>query len=180
MTPAVGISLVSREAIERRIAEMGRQISIDYASRSLTVIGILNGSFVFVADLIRQIDAAIPLEVDFISISSYRDGVTPSAARIVKDLELPIAGKDVLIAEDVLDTGATLRTVHALLANRGARTIRVAALLEKPDRRRQYGRRLDYVGFQIPDQFVIGYGLDYAQRYRNLQDVHVLDREGKQ
>jgi hypoxanthine phosphoribosyltransferase len=180
MTPAVGIALVSREAIDRRIAEMGRQISMDYANRSLTVIGILNGSFMFVADLIRQIDPAISLEVDFISVSSYGSGVTPAPSTITRDLDQPVEGKDVLIAEDVLDTGATLRCVHALLAGRGARTIRVAALLEKPGRRRHYDHQVDYVGFQIPDRFVIGYGLDYAQRYRNLQSVHVLDGVSEQ
>lgn len=154
---------------------MGREISLDYMDRALTVVGILNGSFVFVSDLIRRIDPAIPLEVDFMAISSYRDGVTPSAARIIKDLDSPIAGKDVLIAEDILDSGATLRWVSALLAARGARSIRVAALLEKANPGRQYDGRLDYVGFQIANDFVIGYGLDYAQRYRNLENIHVLD-----
>jgi hypoxanthine phosphoribosyltransferase len=172
------MALVSREAIDRRIAELGRQISIDYANRGLTVIGILNGSFVFVADLIRQIDPTLPVEVDFIAISSYGEGTTPSAARIVKDLDRPVGGKDVLIVEDILDSGATLRGVHALLSGRGARTIRVAALLEKPGRQSRFGPGLDYVGFQIPDTFVIGYGLDYAQRYRNLPGVHALDGVG--
>ena len=175
MKPAVGAILVSQEAIQKRIGELGNAISADYYGKTLTLMGVLKGSFVFVADLARQIDVKIPLEVDFMAVSSYGDSTSSSGTiRVDKDAEVEITGRDVVIVEDIVDTGLTLMHVHNILASRGANSIRVATLLEKPGRHKFAGK-LDYVGFQIPDRFVVGYGLDYAQRYRNLPDVRVLD-----
>jgi len=175
MKTAVGTVLYSHEDIQRRIAELGKEISSDYAGRELTVIGILKGSFVFVADLIRQINSEIPIEVDFMSVSSYGDSTCSSGTiRVEKDTELQIAGRDIIIVEDIVDTGLTLRHVYNILSERGAKTLRVATLLEKPGQC-QHPRRLDYVGFQIANHFVVGYGLDHAQRYRNLREIRILD-----
>jgi hypoxanthine phosphoribosyltransferase len=143
----------------------------------LTVVGILKGSFIFIADLIRQIDAAIPLEVEFMTVSSYGDGTQSSGQlHISKDLETPLQGKDVLLVEDIIDTGLTATGVRDLLAFRGARTLRVAALIEKASARK-HSLTLDYVGFRIPDRFVVGYGLDHAQHYRNLKEIRSLDAD---
>jgi hypoxanthine phosphoribosyltransferase len=175
MNAAATSVLLSNAQIQARVAEMGREISRDYASRELTVIGILKGSFIFVSDLVRQIDPAIPMEVDFISASSYGDGTTSSGeVRIGYDLRLPIEGKELLLVEDIVDSGRTLTHVMEMLSDRGARSIRIAALLEKPDSRKFSGD-LHYVGFRIPSRFVVGYGLDYAERYRNLAEIRVLD-----
>jgi hypoxanthine phosphoribosyltransferase len=175
MNAVQGSVLISREDIERRVAEIGRQISADYAGRSITVIAILKGSFVFMADLMRQIASEIPLEIDFISVSSYGDATTSSGTiHIEKDVGIPIAGRDVIIVEDIVDTGLTLLHVYNILSGRGARSLRVAALLEKAGASK-YDRPLDYVGFKIPNKFVVGYGLDFAQRFRNLPDIRVLD-----
>jgi hypoxanthine phosphoribosyltransferase len=175
MKAAAGTVLYSHQDIQRRIAELGKQISSDYAGRELTVIGILKGSFVFVADLVRQINSEIPVEVDFMSVSSYGDSTSSSGTiRVEKDAEVEIAGRDIIIVEDIVDTGLTLRHVYNILSERGANTLRVATLLEKPGQR-QYPRQLEYVGFQIPNHFVVGYGLDYAQRYRNLPEIRILD-----
>ena len=175
MKTAVGAVLVSHQDIQKRIGELGTQISSDYAGRTLTVIGILKGSFVFVADLVRQISPDIPVEVDFMAVSSYGDATASSGTvSIEKDAEVAIDGRDIIIVEDIVDTGLTLFHVHNILSQRGARSLRVVTLLEKPGRRK-YARQLDYVGFQIPDRFVVGYGLDHAQRYRNLPDIRILD-----
>jgi hypoxanthine phosphoribosyltransferase len=175
MRVADGSILLTRQQIEDRIAGLGLQISSDYQGRSLAVIGILKGSFIFVADLIRQIHPAIPVEVDFIGVSSYGESTSSSGnIQITKDIDIPVEGKDVIIVEDIVDTGLTLTHVHRIVAERGARSIRVAALLEKPESR-EYEGVVDYVGFQIPSRFVVGYGLDHAQRYRNLSEIRVLD-----
>jgi hypoxanthine phosphoribosyltransferase len=167
--------LISEDQIRRRIAEIGQQISKDYAGRTVTFVGILKGSFVFLADMIRAVSIEIPVEVDFMSVSSYGDATTTSGTiHIEKDLAVPIEGKDVIIVEDIVDTGLTLLHVYNILSARGARSLRVAALLEKPGNSR-YDRPLDYIGFQIPNQFVVGFGLDYAQKFRNLSDIRVLN-----
>ena len=154
---------------------MGREISRDYMGRNVTIVGILKGSFVFLADLIREIRSDVTVEVDFMSVSSYGDGTTSSGTvRIEKDVEVTISGKDVIIVEDIVDSGLTLANVYDIFSGRGATSIRVATLLHKPGNSK-YNRKLDYVGFKIPDRFVIGYGLDYAQRYRNLPDIRVLN-----
>jgi hypoxanthine phosphoribosyltransferase len=175
MKAAQGIVLLSRDNIHSRIAELGREISRDYAGRAVTIIGILKGSFVFMADLVRQIHSDIPVEVDFMAVSSYGDHTTSSGTvHIEKDLEVAVQDKDVIIVEDIVDTGLTLLNVYNIVSGRGAASVRVATLLHKPGNSK-YIRPLDYVGFEIPNRFVIGYGLDYAQRYRNLPDIRVLD-----
>ena len=175
MKTAAGTVLITQGEIERRIAEIGRQISKDYAGRTATLVGILKGSFVFLADLMRAISLEIPVEVDFMSVSSYGDATTTSGTiHIEKDLGISIQNKDVIIVEDIVDTGLTLLHVYNILSARGARTLRVATLLEKPGNSK-YDRPLDYVGFKIPNKFVIGFGLDYGQRFRNFPDIRVLD-----
>jgi hypoxanthine phosphoribosyltransferase len=175
MQTALGTVLITEEEIRRRIADLGLQISKDFAGRSVTLVGILKGSFVFLADLIRAIAQDIPVEVDFMSVSSYGDATTTSGTiHIEKDLGISIEGKDVIIVEDIVDTGLTLLHVYNILSARGARSLRVATLLEKPGNSK-YERPLEYVGFQIPNKFVVGFGLDFAQRYRNLSDIRVLD-----
>ena len=175
METATGTVLITRDDIHRRIAELGKQISADYAGRSITFIGILKGSFVFLADLVRQISPSIPIEIDFMSVSSYGDGaISSGTVHVEKDVSVPIEGRDVIIVEDIVDTGLTLFHVYNILNGRGARSLRVAAFLEKPGNSR-YERPLEYIGFKIPNRFVVGYGLDYAQNYRNLPDVRVLD-----
>src|SRR6266699_2818732 len=175
MKTALGTVLITEEEIRRRINEIGRQISKDYAGRAVTLVGILKGSFIFMADVIRAISPELPVEVDFMAVSSYGDATTTSGTvHIEKDLGISIDGKDVIIVEDIVDTGLTLFHVYNILSGRGAGSLRVAALLEKPGKSR-FDRPLDYVGFKIPNKFVVGFGLDYAQRYRNLPDIRVLD-----
>jgi hypoxanthine phosphoribosyltransferase len=175
MKTALGTILITEEEIRRRIVEIGQQISRDYAGHTVTLVGILKGSFIFLADLIRAISPEIPVEVDFMSVSSYGDSTTTSGTvHIEKDLGISIDGKDVIIVEDIVDTGLTLLHVYNIFSARGARSLRVATLLEKPGNSK-YDRPLDYVGFKIPNKFVVGFGLDYAQRLRNLPDIRVLD-----
>ena len=177
MQAALGTVLISQNEIRSRIVEIGQQISNDYAGRTVTLVGILKGSFIFLADLIRAISPEIPVEVDFMAVSSYGDALTTSGTiHIEKDLAIPIAGKDVIIVEDIVDTGLTLLHVYNILSARGAGSIRVATLLEKPGVSK-FDRPLDYVGFKIPNKFVVGFGLDYAQRFRNLPEIRVLNEE---
>jgi hypoxanthine phosphoribosyltransferase len=175
MQAGLGTILISEDRIRRRIDEIGQQISRDYAGRTVTFVGILKGSFIFLADMIRAVSLEIPVEVDFMSVSSYGDATTTSGTiHIEKDLAIQIEGKDVIIVEDIVDTGLTLLHVYNILSARGARSLRVAALLEKPGNSK-YERPLDYIGFQIPNKFVVGFGLDYVQKFRNLSDIRVLD-----
>ena len=177
MKRAASAVLISETNIQRRVSEMAAQISEDYRDGSLTVIGILKGSFIFIADLIRSLDASILIEVEFMSASSYGEGTVSSGElRIEQDLSVPIAGKDVLLVEDIVDSGLTLGAVHGLLASRNPKSLRIAALIEKESSRRP-PVALDYVGFHIPNVFVVGYGLDFAQHYRNLNEIRVLDAE---
>ncbi len=166
-------TFLSEEEIQARIAEMGRQITKDYQGKNLLLIGILKGSVVFLADLMRQIQ--LPLAIDFMIISSYGKGTSSSGnVKIIKDLDLNISDYDLLIAEDILDSGYTLSKVIEMFRTRNPRSLRVAALLDKPDRR-VAPVELDYRGFTIPDEFVVGCGLDYNQKYRNLPYVGVLE-----
>jgi hypoxanthine phosphoribosyltransferase len=175
MKTAPGGVLITEDEIRRRIGEMGRQISADYAGGTVTFVGILKGSFVFLADLIRSVSPEVRTEVDFMSVSSYGDATTTSGTvHIEKDLGISIEGKNVIIVEDIVDTGLTLLHVYNIFSARGVRSLRVATLLEKPGNSK-YNRPLDYVGFKIPNKFVVGFGLDYAQIYRNLPDIRVLD-----
>src|SRR5262245_33609402 len=175
MKTGLGAVLITEEEIRRRIAEIGRQISKDFAGRTVTLVAILKGSFMFLADTIRAISPELDVELDFMAVSSYGDATkTSGTVHIEKDLGISIEGKDVIIVEDIVDTGLTLLHVYNILSARGARSLRVATLLEKPGNSK-YDRPLDYVGFKIPNKFVVGFGLDYAQRYRNLPDIRVLD-----
>src|SRR5438128_10633901 len=175
MKTALSTVLITENEIRSRIAEMGRQISQDYAGRSLTLVGILKGCFIFLADLIRAISSEVPVEIDFMSVSSYGDATTTSGTvHIEKDLGISIDGKDVIIVEDIVDSGLTLLHVYNILSARGARSLSVATLLEKPGNSK-YDGPLDYIGFQIPNKFVVGFGLDYAQHFRNLSDIRVLN-----
>ena len=164
--------LVSEEQLKAKIAELGQQISKDYQGKDLLLVSILKGACVFLSDLMRAID--IPLSIDFMCVSSYGKGtMTQGRAKIIKDLDVDIAGKDVLIVEDILDSGVTLSHVMEILRSRKPASLKLCSLLEKPERHR-VEVPLDYVGFVVPDEFVVGYGLDYAEKYRNLPYVGVL------
>jgi hypoxanthine phosphoribosyltransferase len=165
--------LLAAEQIGKRISEMGAQIDRDYPEGALHLVCILKGACFFLADLARAIQREVA--IDFMGISSYGRGTTTSGAvKLTKDLDIAVEGADVLLVEDIVDTGITLNYLVNVLKQRKPRSVRIAALLDKPDRRMREVK-VDYVGFQIPDEFVVGYGLDYAERYRNLKDVCVLE-----
>ncbi len=166
--------LFSKEEIKARIEELGKQITKDYKdAKSLLVIGILKGSCVFYADLIREIN--LPVEIEFMAVSSYQDSSMSSGeVKIVKDVGTTVALKHVLFVEDIIDTGFTMSKVMEMFHERGAASVKLCSLLSKPDRRK-VEIPIDYLGFTIPDEFVVGYGLDFAERYRNLPFVGVLD-----
>lgn len=164
--------LISEEQIAARIAQLGEQISRDYQGKNLLLISVLKGSVVFMADLMRAI--TIPMQIDFMSVSSYGSGVkTSGVVKIIKDLDQPIAGYDLLIVEDILDSGLTLSYLSEILQSRGPKSMRLVTLLDKPERR-QIEVETHYVGFTIADEFVVGYGLDFNEKYRNLPYVGVL------
>ncbi|HEY7829199.1 MAG TPA: hypoxanthine phosphoribosyltransferase [Solirubrobacteraceae bacterium] len=172
--PGIGEVLVDAEALQKRVAELGAEISRDYAGRSLLLIGVLKGAVFFLSDLMRFID--IPVEVDFMAVASYGSATDSSGVvRILKDLDIVIAGRDVLIVEDIVDSGLTLQYLLRNLGSRDPGSLEVCALLTKPERRK-VDLPTRYVGFEIPDRFVVGYGLDYAERYRNLPYVAALTR----
>lgn len=165
--------LYSAEEITTRVAELGAEITRDYAEKDLVVIGVLKGSVIFLADLIRRID--LKMTIDFMAVSSYKDGtVSTGDVEILKDLTNPIRGKDVIICEDIVDTGLTLFRLMEILGSRGANSIKIATLLDKPEPRIKKELKIDYTGFQIPNKFVVGYGLDAANRYRNLPFIGVV------
>lgn len=165
-------TLYSAHEIEARVTALGRQITRDYAGRSLVLLCILKGSFVFAADLARRID--LPLRIEFLGVQSYGDGTTSSGVvQITQDLTSPIDGHDVLLVEDIVDTGLTLSYLAEQLRTRNPRSVKVCALLHKPARM-QRSVEIDYLGFTIDDVFVVGYGLDCAQLYRNLPELAVL------
>jgi hypoxanthine phosphoribosyltransferase len=169
---AVGEVLIERDALSARIGELGAEISADYAGRDLLLIGVLKGAVFFMADLMRKL--TIPCEVDFMAISSYGASTDSSGVvRILKDLDINIEGRDVLVVEDIIDSGLTLSYLMRNLESREPATLEVCALLTKPDRR-EIEVPVRYVGFEIPNRFVIGYGLDFGERYRNLPYVAVL------
>jgi hypoxanthine phosphoribosyltransferase len=164
--------LLSAEALQARVAELGRQLSADYAGRDPVLVSVLKGSIVFLADLIRSME--IPLSVDLMEVSSYGAGTeTSGQVRILKDLSRSIEGREVIVVEDIIDTGLTLNYLLRYLGERNPASMRVCCLLDKPARRLAE-IEIDYRGFTIPDRFVIGYGLDYDERYRNLPYVGVL------
>ncbi|SHJ08679.1 hypoxanthine phosphoribosyltransferase [Lutispora thermophila] len=167
--------LISKEELEAKVKELGQMITRDYKDKDLMIVGILKGCVIFLSDLIREID--LPLTMDFMVVSSYGSSTKSSGVvRIIKDLEKDIAGKDVLIVEDIVDTGLTLNYLVDYLKSRNANSVKICTLLEKPDRRK-VEVDLEYVGFHIPDEFVVGYGLDYAEVYRNLPFVCILKPE---
>ena len=167
--------LIPHAQIQARVAELGAQISADYSGKDLTVIGILKGSVLFMADLIRAI--SMPLAIDFMAVTSYGASTTSSGnVRILKDLDSSITGRHLLIVEDIIDSGLTMQYLLNNLASRVAASLRVCTLLDKPERRLT-DVRADYTGFAVPNEFVVGYGLDYNQMYRNLPDIGVLHPE---
>ena len=169
--------MISEEQLQQRVKELGAQITADYEGAvMLLVVGVLRGSFIFMADLVRKIDK-VPMQIDFISAASYGAASTTSGqVRIEKDLSEPVEGRDVLIIEDIMDTGLTLNHVVNMIKSRGARSVKVCCLLDKPSRRK-VAVELDYIGFSIPDEFVVGYGLDYNNQYRSYPAVCILKRE---
>ena len=165
--------LVTKEEIARRVAEMGALITRDYAGRAPVMVCILKGASVFFSDLIREID--LPLSIDFMAISSYGSATKSSGVvRVLKDLDRDVLNRDVIIVEDIVDSGITLNYLRKILMQRGAASLKTVTLLDKPARRKVKELVVDYVCFDIPDAFVVGYGLDYDQVYRNLPDIGVL------
>jgi hypoxanthine phosphoribosyltransferase len=169
---AVGEVLIDEDALRGRIAELGREISTDYQGRDLLLVGVLKGAVFFMADLMREL--TVPCEIDFMAISSYGAATDSSGVvRILKDLDINIEGRHVLVVEDIIDSGLTLSYLMRNLESREPETIEVCALMTKPERR-EIDVPVRYIGFEIPNRFVIGYGLDFAERYRNLPYVGVL------
>ncbi|MBM3738728.1 MAG: hypoxanthine phosphoribosyltransferase [Acidobacteria bacterium] len=165
--------LIPYDKVQERIRELGQQIAHDYPPGSVVLIGILKGACIFLADLARAIPA--PVKFDFMAVSSYGRGKTSSGeVKLTKDLDMSLEGVDVLIVEDIVDTGVTLTYLAHVLQQRRPRSIQIAALLDKPSRRMR-PVQVKYVGFTIPDEFVVGYGLDHAENYRNLRDICVLE-----
>ena len=166
--------LFSKEEIQARIKELGQEITNDYKdAKSLLVIGILKGSCLFFADLIREID--LPIEIEFMSVSSYQDqSISSGEVKITKDISTSVAMKHVLFVEDIIDTGFTMSKVKEMFCERGAASVKLCSLLSKPDRRK-IDIDIEYLGYTVPDEFVIGYGLDFAEKYRNLPYIGILD-----
>lgn len=166
--------LLDEKQIETRVSALARQIQRDYGGKELAIVALLNGTVLFLADLIRWLE--MPLRLDFIGVSSYGRGTSPGQLVFTKELGLDVRGRDVLLVDDILDTGRTLKKVVQKLRRLKPNSIRICVLLEKKARRKEQ-IEADYVGFEIPDAFVVGYGLDYAERYRNLPFVGVLKPE---
>ncbi len=174
--PAIGEILVERDALTERVRSLGAQISADYEDRDLLLVGVLKGAVFFLSDLMRHL--SVPCEVDFMAVASYGSATDSSGVvRILKDLDIPIEGRDVLIVEDIVDSGLTLSYLLRTLNARNPKSLDVCALLTKPERRK-VDLPIRYVGFEIPNRFAIGYGLDHAERYRNLPYVAVLADPG--
>ncbi len=167
--------LFSEAQLKERIAELGQQLSEDFSGKNPLVICVLKGAFIFMGDLIRNM--SIPLEIDFMAVSSYGAASKSSGVvKINKDLDVPVEGRDLIIVEDITDSGLTLQFLQDVLRRKKANSISVVALFDKPARRK-VDIKADYVGFLLPDEFIVGYGLDYAEKYRNLPYVGILKRE---
>lgn len=165
--------LLTKEEISARTSELAARITGDYKGQDLVMVGVLKGAFIFLADLVRQVD--MPVEIDFVAVSSYgTDTKSSGVVKIIKDLDIEIEGKHVLIVEDIVDTGLTLKYLSGMLQGRGPKSVEVCALLNKPDARK-VDIEVKYCGFDVPPLFVVGYGLDYAERYRQLPYVGVLE-----
>ena len=178
--------LITRQQIAQRVAEMGAEITRDFSGQSVILVGVLKGAAIFLSDLARQIE--VDATFDFIGVSSYGNRPSPDQelktgwdstgeVRLTKDMDQSMKGRNVILVEDILDTGLTLTYLKKMLLARQPQSFKIAALLDKPSRRKK-PIQADYVGFRIPDEFVVGYGLDYAERYRNLPDICVVPREG--
>ncbi len=168
--------LITEEEIQNRVRCLADQINYDYQGKKIRVVGILRGAFIFMSDLIRNIQ--VPVSIDFMSISSYQEGMESCGViRILKDLDKPITNQHVLIVEDIVDTGLTLKHLKEVLATRDPASLKVCALLNKGERRQVMNLKVDYIGFEIPNRFVVGYGLDFAERYRNYPFLFVLKPE---
>ena len=167
--------IVSEEEIKKRVKELGAQITAEYEGKELLVVGILKGAVIFLSDLVKTIE--FPVMIDFMAVSSYgKSSVSTGEVRILKDLDYSVEGKDILIVEDIIDTGLTLNYLKDNLAKRGANSVRICTLLDKVDRR-TVGVHIDFLGFEIPDEFVVGYGLDYNEQFRNYPFVGALKKE---
>jgi hypoxanthine phosphoribosyltransferase len=175
MLHSVGRILIDEQTLKKRVQEMGKEITRDYQGKDLVLVGILKGAVIFMADLAKEIK--LPLAMDFMAVSSYgRSTHSSGVVRILKDLDDEIEDKDILIVEDIVDTGLTLNYLADNLLSRKPRSLKVCCFLDKPSRR-EAKVKVDYIGFNIPDEFVVGYGLDYAEKYRNLPYICVLDDE---
>ena len=169
--------LITKEEIEKRLRELAEQLSAEYAGRELLVVGILKGSWIFLADLVRLM--TIPVTIDFMMVASYGASTKSSGVvKIVLDLKSSLENRDVLLVEDILDSGLTLKYIIDSLKLRKPRSLKVAVLMDKPDRRRA-DIKADYVGFKVPDKFVVGYGADYAERYRNLPYIGYIEENSE-
>ncbi len=167
------IPLLTEDVIQKKIKELGEQISADYAGKVPVLIGVLNGSFLFLSDLIRNVN--IDCEIDFFKLSSYGDEkISSGKVTLIKELNCDIKGRDIIIVEDIVDSGLSIKFIEELILKENPATWKVASLLVKPNSIR-YNVKIDYIGFDIPSKFVVGYGLDYAQKYRNLRSIYVLN-----
>lgn len=167
--------IIKEDEVLSKIKELSKQISEDYKNKNLLVVGILKGSVIFASDLIKNIE--IPCEIDFMAVSSYgNSSETSGVVRIIKDLDHSIDGKDIIIVEDIIDSGVTLDYLIRYLKTRNVNSVKIAALLSKPSRRK-VEIDVEYLGFEVPDEFIVGYGLDYAEKYRNLPYVAILKEE---
>ena len=177
MHPHLQSILFSEEEIRTRVCEMGKQISRDFAGQEVVMIGILKGAAIFFSDLIRAIDESVVVSIDFMAISSYGSATkSTGVVRIMKDLDHDITGKHIIIVEDIIDSGMSLQFLREVLLTRGARSLSICVLLDKPSRRRTHVD-VHYTGFEIPDEFAVGYGLDYDEHYRELPLIGVLKPE---
>mmetsp|Transcript_6037 Transcript_6037/g.10382 ORF Transcript_6037/g.10382 Transcript_6037/m.10382 type:complete len:196 (+) Transcript_6037:50-637(+) len=170
----VAQTLFTAEQLNAKCAELGQVLSKDYGGQVPLLVGVLNGAMVFMSDLLKQV--SIPVEVDTISVASYGQGATSGELRFRKDVDSDVNGRHVIFIEDIVDTGKTLKKVLEVFSSRGAASVQICALLDKKARREVEGLDLKYVGFECPDEFVVGYGIDYAERYRNLAYVGALKR----
>jgi hypoxanthine phosphoribosyltransferase len=167
--------LLTEEQLQEKVRELGKQITADYKGRTPLVICVLKGAFIFMSDLVKQIE--VPIEIDFMAVSSYGNSTkSTGVVRIIKDLDASVEGRDVLIVEDIIDSGLTLSYLIDVLERRNALSVAVVTLLDKPERR-SVDLEVEYKGFILPDEFVVGYGLDYAERYRNLPYIGILKPE---
>ncbi|MGE5680473.1 MAG: hypoxanthine phosphoribosyltransferase [Bacillota bacterium] len=167
---------LSEEEIQNKVKQLGEQITNEYEDKVPVFIGLLNGSFLFMADLIKHV--ALDCEIDFIRLSSYGDAkISSGKVTMVKDLNCDITGRDVIVVEDIVDTGLSISYIEQLMEHHNPASVKIASLLLKPDSLK-YDVKIDYIGFKIPNKFVVGYGLDYAQKYRNLRSIYVLSENG--